>query len=345
MVITSILIKTLLFNNSLLSLAVVNDEYHPRVANRRCNMVQKFNFSLEELSLSFDDITLSKSVLRAYLQPIERLLSTHEKVDIEVNISARALSNDSDCGGVNFVSSQIISVSKDTNDDWAEWDITNGIKSCWDSIENITHIELIINFHRVNCMPGKKKIPLEIADPAIVPLDEIVRRSRYWPLQPFVLIYIDDEEERNLVRSSLQTAEPDEFVIDEFDNTENAIVQKRDTMPPCRLKPLSIYFADIGMYHILVPNDYNANQCSASGDCSKRSIGNNEVNNHSILLATARKWYVDSKANTTTGAVPEDPRCVSVTHGVLLLFVLNRDLTVVGRYYPNMIATRCGCRA
>ncbi len=313
-------------------------------------MEQKFNFSLESLSSEFNsNMKLSKSLLRVYLQPIRRLQPVgDEVVDLQVNITARAFSNNSVCGGSTFISSDIMTVTKGTEDHWAELNITSGFKNCWDSIDNISYVEVSIHFQRLHCVPGKKKIPIEIADPAIVPVTEEERRERHWPLQPFVLVFVDDEEEKKKMMLSQQaTAEPEGLVINEFEDGSNNTLdlrEKRAITEPCKLSPLHINFADLGLHYILSPYSYNAYQCL--GDCSKRSISSNVVNNHAILVASAKKYYDDNPdLPNTSGYYPNTPRCVSLNYSYLKVVVFTNDKQVKVTSYPSMLGKSCGCRA
>ncbi len=313
-------------------------------------MVQKFSFSIEEFALqldNFDNVNLLKSVLRVYLQPINRLLP-NEAVDIQVNISARALTNESDYDEEKIVSSQIISVSKDTRDHWVEWDIANGICSrLWDNIDNVSRVELVVHFQKLKCVAGQKKIPIKILDPATIPIDDTNRRSKHWPLQPFVLIFLEDENKRKQLQASVKEVQEEQLLLDEFDydtEEENMSVQKRATVEHCKLKPLYIFFADLGMHHVLVPASYNANQCS--GDCSKRTRNKNNVNNHSTLVASAREWFeLNDTSNTSSSTTPQNPRCVSLSYNPFMLVILQKNLNMVSHMYSDMISTVCGCRA
>lgn len=304
-------------------------------------MVQKFNFSLESLSSEFNDnMKISKAILRAYLQPVRKFLNGNEKIDVQVNITARAISNDSDCIGTTFISSHSMTVSNETQDDWVEWNITRGFNNCWKSYDNISYIEFAIRFRKLHCVAKKKKLPIKIVDPATIPVNDQRRRDRHWPLQPFVLVYVDDEEEKKMMMAS-QTLKPEEYIIDEVEDHSRTT---RAVTPACTIGSADIHFANLGMHHILSPLSYNAKQCM--GDCSKRSLDDNVVNNHARLVASAHKMWVDSgRKHNSSSSIPLEPRCVSLTHKYLSLLAVKKDKSVSYRSYPNMIATSCGCRA
>ena len=309
-------------------------------------MTQKFNFSLESLAIELGDhIKLSKSVLRVYLQPIRRLLpAENETVDIEVTVTAQAITNDSESSGYIQVLTQTLQVTNEMEDHWEELNITNGLKNCWDSIDNISIIEFQVQFRKIQCIPGKKKIPLEIVDPATIPLKQERRRNRHWPLQPFVLIFLDDEEEKKLLHDSLQVSQPEEEYMVGLEGDEMEMERsKRASVPRCEVGSYHINFANLGMFHILAPFSYDAKQCS--GDCSKRSVHNHYFNNHARLLATAYHQYQSSNSNETVTYVPQDPHCVSLTYDYLNLIIIKRNGSFESRNYPNMIARSCGCRA
>lgn len=321
-------------------------------------MEQKFRFKLNELSPNLDhsDTTLSKALLRVYLQPIGRLMPTNgESVDIQVNISARAVMNDSNCSGSTFVSSHTIHVSSDMEDHWEEWNITDGFKNCWNSTNrNVSYIEFSVNFQKMQCIPGKKKIPIEIVDPAVIPVEDEERRKRHWPLQPFVLVFLDNEEERRKLISqsteSVGIAPPlalDENIL-ESDNGDFASRKKRADIPLCNLTTYHINFANLGMHNILLPAQYNARMCS--GDCSRRSLNDlpeHKLTNHVRLIAFSRSWYdnlhPNDKAKVKT--IPEKPKCVPLAFQSLKVTTVVDDSTLSMVTYGEMSATRCGCRA
>lgn len=319
-------------------------------------MEQKFRFNLKKLSLSLDDDdnTLSKALFRVYLQPIKRLMPTtnDDGVDILVNISARAIMNNSDCSGETFVSSHIITVTSDTQDHWEEWNITDGFSSCWSATnKNVSFIEFTVHFQKMQCFPGKKKIPIEIVDPAVIPMEDEERRKRHWPLQPFVLVFLDNEEERKKVisESAPDPVMPDITNILETSYNSNdatrASRQKRGQLANCNLTSYHINFQNLGVMNILVPAQYNARMCR--GDCSKRSFSHipEKVNNHARLIAHARSWYDNlSEVAKNNVIMPENTKCVGTSFNSLTVTVMNDESTLSAKIYPAMSATRCGCR-
>ena len=143
-----------------------------------------------------------------------------------------------------------------------------------------------------------------------------------------------------MMLSSQATPELEEHIIG--DDNDNRFISKRAFVSPCRLSSVRINFADINMHHVLAPTSYNAKQCL--GDCSKRKISDNVVNNHARLLAAAAHyWYSTNQQNISQ--VPAVPRCVSLSYAYLGLMTINRQGEVKLANYPNMEATSCGCRA
>ena len=320
---------------------IVHEIYRPKSQNKLCQMKQEFKFSLISLLENHEDISslLSKALFRVYLQPIARLLpSANETIDILVNISAKGVGNDSISDDI-FITAHNMTISSAMQDHWEEWDITDGLLEAWDDIENSSFLELHINFKRIQCLPGSKKIPLMIVDPATIPLNQETRRFRHWPLQPFMLFFLDDEEKREELRASMQPEQPEDPNVFKLEDEQNDKA-KRSLVPPCRLKNLTVNFAAIGMHHIIAPFEYTARQCS--GDCSKISHLKNSVNNHATIVATAHDYL---EKGTTFQTNPILPKCVSLSYSVLHLVLLTRDGSIEEKGFPSMISNSCGCRA
>ena len=320
---------------------MITEAYRPNPPNYRCTMQQSLVYSLSALIEEHDNVLpLSTATFRVYLQGITRLMpKNNEEVSIQVEITAQRTNIARNSTDSVVVATEVITVTPDFEDGWREWNITDNLLLCWNKTEHFNLLELTAKFSRLNCTRGNKKIPIRIVDPATIPLDQTTRRQRHWPLQPFVLLFLDDEEQRQEIMASMASDTPEDSPVIAID--DERVSKRALPSPTCVLKNFTVNFADLEMHHIIAPFQYMAKQCS--GDCSKSSIRYNAATNHAKILASAHFKYTYENANFHS--TPEVPCCVSTRLMPIGLILLTYDSNIMEITYPNMIASECGCRA
>lgn len=308
-------------------------------------MHQSFVYSLSALIEDHDNtLPLTAAMFRVYLQGIPRLLpKTDKQIDLQVEITARRTNTARNCTDFVVVATEVVTVTPDFQDSWREWNISN-LLSCWNKTEHYNLLELTAKFTRLNCIQGSKKIPIKIVDPATIPIDQTTRRERHWPLQPFLLLFLDDEEHRQEIMASMTPETPRDSPVISTEDESTGSVSKRSTgepNPTCVLRNFTANFAVLEMHHIIAPYQYTANQCS--GDCSKSSIRYNMATNHAKILASAQFKHAYQGVDFSTE--PEVPTCVSTRLAPIGLILYTWDGNFKEITYPNMIVLECGCRA
>ena len=301
-------------------------------------MKQTFQFSLEDLTNNQNsNLPLTNATLRAYIQPIKRLLSKDKAIDIQITITAR-VSTKGIKSGVVIAHTEKIAVTPNMTAQWKEWNITNAMLDCWQNKTNNTLLELTIHFKRLKCIRGQKKIPIIVVDLATFPLNQTTRRERHWPLQPMVILFLDDEMERKRLRKGNISVQDNSPV---FSTEETQTVSKRSVTASCKLVNFTVSFADIRLHNIVYPTIYNARQCE--GDCSHTYMDKNDATNHARILASYD--YHHKINNWQLKVIPRVPCCVAGAYSPLAVIEIGKDKSISVKYYPDMIATRCECRA
>lgn len=325
-------LKTLSINTD-----IINDKYRLKSPNKRCEMKQTFQFSLEDLiNNQNSNLPLTNGTLRVYIQPIKRLLSKNKAIDIQITVTAR-VSAKGIKSGVVIAHTEKIAATPNMTAQWKEWNITNAMLDCWQNKTNNTLLEVTINFKRLKCIRGQKKIPLIVVDLATFPLNQTTRRERHWPLQPMVVLFLDDETERKKLRGDISVQHNSPV----FSTEETQSVSKRSTTASCKLVNFTVNFAEIRLHNIVYPTTYNAKQCK--GDCSHSYMDKNDATNHARILASYDYHY--KTYNWQLKVIPRVPSCVAGGYSPLSVIEIARDKTISVKYYPEMIATRCECRA
>ena len=120
-------------------------------------MKQTFQFSLEDLTNNQNsNLPLTNATLRAYIQPIKRLLSKDKAIDIQITITAR-VSTKGIKSGVVIAHTEKIAVTPNMTAQWKEWNITNAMLDCWQNKTNNTLLELTIHLKLLKCICGQRR--------------------------------------------------------------------------------------------------------------------------------------------------------------------------------------------
>jgi hypothetical protein len=327
----------------LLDRDVVNDQFHPKPINKQCQLKHKFTFNLTTLAIDNPEtFPLSKAILRMYFQPTERFLpANNTTVDVIATVYTKAVSslNHTGCRGQFIAAERTIKVNSSFQSQWLELDVKDGILSCWNNATQKDKLEVTVELKLAQCKSEhifKKKVPISIVDPATIPISQEVRRNRHWALQPMIILYFDNEDERNIIKQSLEPKYPALSVED-----EKISINKRSANIDeikCRRENLTITFAELKMHHILAPNSYTANQCV--GDCSHSIIKFSHASNHARILAAAHSMFEPTK-----DFKPRKPCCVAVQHKGQAVLRMKSDGNLANVVYNDMTALKCACRA
>lgn len=320
---------------------VLNDQYHAKSLNIRCQLEQSFVFNLTSLIKSNSrHLPLAQAKLRTYMQPFERFRpkDNHTSIDVEVSIYTKIMSsiNHTHCSGSVLALRKNMTVNRNTTDGWIEWNITNGILDCW--VDKMTRdtLEVTVNFRLHKCVKGNKKVPIMVVDPATIPINQKTRRDRHWPLQPLVIFVLDDKVEREQIKAASAKHKPDEPVIQTTIGNRN-----KRSFEECRLHNMTVRFYDVHLTDIIMPLEYNAYQCN--GGCNPFSIKFNDASNHARIISTM--YFYHSEKKKSFRHIPRTPSCVAVEHKALAVVQRMGDGTIATVIYPQMIASRCECRA
>ncbi|XP_011402652.1 PREDICTED: bone morphogenetic protein 6-like [Amphimedon queenslandica] len=337
---------------------VINNVHHKKTPNRNCKLEQSFLFNITQLT-SYNDtyLPLSEAFLRTYLQPIKQNLQRRNanEVKVEVSIYTKIVNSDngSSCSGAALALREEMTIYADEEDQWTEWNITDGVKECWENkMEDGDTLEAIVQFRLKDesCKPGHKKVPLRIVDPAIIPTTNKIRRQRHWDLQPVMILYLDDSNEREKLKSSLgEDNDINNNIVDLTigsgggDNEDQGRGKRSSNDEnACKIHNLTVYFQQIQLNHIAIPQSYEAGQCS--GDCSIAVQHHNTFTNHGKILASMYYSYNKDRDNYQ-GTIPVAPCCVASEYNPLTVLEWATQTTIIMKPYPRMIVKKCECRA
>ena len=290
--------------------------------------------------------------MRTYLQPIKQNLERRNtsEVKVEVSIYTKIINSDNgSCSGAVLALREEMTIDAEEEDQWAEWNITDGVADCWENkMEDGDTLEVMIQFKLKDegCIPGHKKVPLRIVDPAIIPTGNKIRRQRYWDLQPVVILFLDDSDERQKLKSSLTEDEEDKKNLVDLmigNGNDQARAKRSSDDSLCKVHNLTVNFAQIQLKHIAAPIHYLAGQCS--GDCSIAVQHKSTFTNHAKILASLYYSYNQmTNKNEYTGTVPVAPCCVASEYEPLNVLEWNGH-AIIARPYPRMVVKKCECRA
>lgn len=175
-------------------------------------------------------------------------------------------------------------------------------------------------------------VPLSVADPATIPLEEKKRRQNYLTLQPLVVVYLDEPQVRERMK---QLNQQDNFLRLSLGDSSQQHVSKRQapTAAPesiaCHLENVTISFASVGLYNVIAPLSINVRQCV--GQCTISSV--------------AQESFISDYARLLASAVsPKLPCCVPATYERVWLMQLQPEGTLSYQPYDDLVAASCGCQ-
>lgn len=318
----------------------MNDVHRAKSKSKeRCTAKNRFLFNWKSLSESQQQKTLpvEKATLRAYLKVIPRLMGPDNPTTVNIDVYMKRVGSDSSMG-VHAGELQL-SVTPQTGA-WVELDITQGVRSLWPPQVDESHVEITV-MSRTNC---RKRASVYFEDPTSIPLSQVRRRKRLYALQPLFLVYISDENLKEIVRNETSSA-AEEF--DNFDDTATGSAatqgrQKRQALQKCGMSDFEIVFGDLKLDYVLVPHSYNAKQCT--GSCSHQTVTDHKelATNHAKLMASAK--VLSQIQPGTFARQPKGPCCVPTKYGSMTLVTPGLDRSLKYVVYPHMVVQECRCR-
>ena len=151
-----------------------------------CTRSQRFVFSLSSFVEAHESerFAISEAMLRVYLQVRSNLRpSTNDSVPVNITAAATVLGNNTlGCSPTIVAHKQTLEVTSTMPNHWQEWNVTETLQNCWNVKKGDELLEMEVNFTLPGCSVNNGRIPVRVVDPAIVPLHQDKRRSKYIPL-------------------------------------------------------------------------------------------------------------------------------------------------------------------
>ncbi len=307
----------------------------PRTSER-CTSMNRYIFNWTSLAKSQQRkvLPVKKGTLRVYLEVIPRLLNGDQATTVDVEVYMNLLGRNS--------SSRVeagrhqLSVTGHSNA-WIELNITEGVQSLWPPKENESRVEITVML-RTDCVSAKR-VPMIFTDPTSINPTQVRRRQRHLALQPLFLIYLSDEEIKEIIKKEkMASEEEDEATILDARNRRSASNQI------CQAEDFYISFVDLRLDYVLVPLGYNAKQCR--GSCSHSTLSqpknSNLGNNHAKIMASA-KILSQIKPEIQFDSEPKEPCCVPEKYKSMTV-IIPKGEGIELLVYPHMIVESCKCK-
>ena len=317
---------------------MLNDVYRKRPkSSAKCTAENLFIFNWQSLceSQQHKSLPVEKSVLRAYLKVIPRLLNRKGPTNVNMDVYMRRPGSTTRV----HAGEMALQVTA-TSAGWVEMNVTKGVRSLWPLTKNDSFVEISIVL-KSNCV---KRSPVVFEDPSAISLSQMKRRQRLSALQPLFLVYISDEAVKETVRNEtmLSSEEYENYNDDVEGDSSEGVRQRRSADSACQVSDFQVKFADLDLDYILVPTSYNARQCK--GSCSHRTVSKNGylANNHAKLLASA-SLLAESKPELFR-VQPEAPCCVPSQYASMTVIVQRPGGSLKYVMYSHMVVKECRCR-
>lgn len=215
-------------------------------------------------------------------------------------------------------------------DGWLEVDISEPLAMGWDPLLKSGTFDVSLKFD-VDCNE-QKKVPLKIINPATI--EQLAKRERQLMFQPFLVVYIDDIQIKNVIEADQGPVLPEDKKI-RTKRSDNV-----DQM--CQLDDFFVVFSDLKL-NIFYPNEVNIRRCD--GNCSLEYANRfpSLATNHARLMINAHTLHNRDELPLVNDVEPQLPCCSPVVYSpIYLLSFVGRVLEF--RLYPDFIVEQCGCR-
>lgn len=302
-----------------------------------------------------DNLTVQRSILRAYTQIINRHIGQNSTVNVNVTVimvprTDSNSTNSSDWSEGVLAGEQVLTVGRG-DDGWVELNVTEGIQVIWPLMNNYSQVQVIIKAE-VDCIQ-QKKVPFNFINPAEIPLEQENRRTRHLDIQPLLVIFADNMETRALLQEKEEEvsgqSNDGNYTFRPFGDmlsygSESA--RKKRSTSDCSISSYSINFHALGLTNVVAPLQINISKCS--GSCAHRNTINSLGTNHakimnSIYHREQLAMQIDPDAGHEITATL--PCCVPTKYDIVYLIMNTLDGTATGlKSHNHLAATECGCR-
>lgn len=291
-------------------------------------------------------LPVEKSILRAYMGVIPRLLNSQGSAVVNVEAYMKLLGRNDSTKVLAGMHSVTVTSSFS---EWVEINVTEGVRKLWPPTVEDTDLEVTLLL-TTDCQLSRK-VPAAFTNPATISLSHARKRKRLTTLQPFLVVHLSDETIKEIVRNeSINTLDEGDMEIDIIldENMSNTGTRRKRSAqtPGCHIEDFSVNFHKIEIKYIIAPVSYNARTCTGSCDNDFLSRNGRFGNNHAKIMAGARARFEDSQRTAQFYTEPKGPCCTPTKYSSLTVIERGEreDKTIRYVTYPSMRVEACGCR-
>ncbi len=329
--------------------AVVENEFRGKPVGEEeteCEAIGRFLFDWEDVADTMS-LTLSKSILRLYVQVVSELLEEDgEGIPVNISISLQLYYKNMMLGNSStpFQLVKTVNVTSDS-EGWIELDITSSVSSLWSPMyKQLPIIEVLLKME-VDCVQHMK-VPIKFVNPAEAEVENVVLRAQCVNQQPLFLVFFDDIMLKQVLKDEEKLAE-------EKKNLDaNPLTQRRKKRffrrDNCVLGNFTLHFNELRFEaEFLSPKLVNIRVCL--GSCSYFDVfGQYPRPTYHAYMMAAATYHKNSNLYKTPGSVMyrenhKEPCCSPIKYySTYLITSVNRHIRML--LYPDMIAAECDCR-
>ncbi len=337
--------------------AIIDNEYRPKPTGEggKCGAIGQFIFDWESVA-NITSVSLNRSIIRSYVQVINRLIDDNEVIPVNVSISLQLFHKNMTANETEqphpsskFQHVATINVTSES-DGWLELDITSSLLSVWSpSCKQLPIIEVTLRME-VDCLTHKK-VPFQFINPAEVELFKTFRRQKYTKLQTLLLVYIEDQDVKQKLKEEekLKKEEVKDTIdgLDVSKNTQHGENRRKKQASICERQNFVVNFTQLFLNNIAWPSVMNIGQCA--GDCTHYGItGHNLATNHARLISNAK--YLDdndaffTKNETMFYQHHKNACCTPIRYASVYMILYIEGAGYKSQLFSNMKVTECSCR-
>ena len=320
----------------------------------KCTTFTQYVFQWSSIvdQIKDDDLSVQNSTLRAYIQIINRHISQNNTVNVNVTVvmvprNDNNSTNSSDWSEGVTAGEQVLTVGRGY-DGWVELNVSEGVQELWPLMNNFSQVQVIIKAE-VDCI-RQKKVPFNFINPAEIPLEQENRRTRHLDIQPFLVVFADNEETRALLqeKESAVSGEADEshqsnYTYRDFGEMltyEPDSAPKKRSTSDCSISSYIVNFHALGLRNVVAPIEVNISKCS--GSCTHRDTINSLGTNHAKIMNSIYHTEQLAMQDEITATLP---CCVPTKFDIVYLIMNTLDGTATGlKSHNDIAASECGCR-
>ena len=314
-----------------------------------CVAIGRFLFDWEAVAGTMS-LTLSKSILRPFMQVVSELLEEDDEgIPVNISLSLQLYYNNMTLDKNSSTSFQLVQTVNVTNnlEGWMELDITAIISSVWSPLYKQSPIIEVALKTEVDCILHKK-IPIEFVNPAEVELGDTILRAQCIDQQPLLLVYFDDptlkqvlKMQENLLKVQKEIYNHDNNMM----NEEMPSLRNKRQYDRCKKINYTVNFYDIYVNSIILPTSINMKKCIGKCDPYHSLVVN--ITFHSYMLAVAKNLYdfeAFQRPNSAMYSETHSFPCCSALAYRSIYATLRLRSGYKTQIIQNAIVTDCGCR-